>query len=922
MEKFEQYALNLIDSGDEEEAEAKEEEEAVEQEKQGEEAEEEEEEDYDELNLDLALVEENTLDSIDQNYDHQHQQFDRIDYEALASRKRKELSDTGACSGSVKTARLDSITGASREEILQAINHGTRRRKSRKPKKRGRRKGSKKQLSPEITKMLGYATVASAHGRYEEAMSALKEVIRVAPHVPESYHTLGIIYELLGNTEKAMGFKTVAAGIMPKECSLWRELFEWHNERGDVARALNCLSKAITADPNDVALRKCQALLYVKIGNLQKAAESFEQISQICPEDVEALKRAAELYSECGQTERTVSILEGYLKNHPSGYIFIVIDILAAVLMETNAFNCALQRIEHAHQVFYSGHELPLQLKIKAGICHLHLENIEKAEILFSDLKLERACNHAKLITDVADAFMNLGHVQLALKYYHMLEPDAGVEDEGYILEKIAECYLMLNDRVKATAFFYKALHALEDNVDCRLSLASLIFEDGKGEEAISLLAPPKELDISNLNYASQNPWWLNKKIKLKLCHIYRSRGMLKDFVNILFPLVRESLSVRSPRQKVKKRLTTSVLRKRTQIVDGAETNDVIDRVRPLASRLDRLKASRARKLLQKKEEQKAADRAAGFDCRSDDSDVESMEEETRVPSITNFLTDEEHHNLIIDLCKSLQSLERYWEALEIIDLTRRMAYKKLPVAKKEELQSLAAQISYKTTDPKHGFEWVRSTVIEHPYSLAAWNCYYKLTLRLGKNYSKHAKFLRYMRSKHDFSVAPIVIYAHQLSMGSHHQDAAREYLTAYKLLSESHLINLCVGTSLLNLALGFRLQNKHHCLTQGLSFLYKNLQLAESSQVSLQEALYNIARAYHHVGLASLAALYYEKVLEIREKDYSIPKLLIETSDLENLKPVYCDLRREAAHNLHLIYKSSGAFDLARQVLKDHCKL
>lgn len=35
-------------------------------------------------------------------------------------------------------------------------------------KKRGRRKGSKNKLSPEITKMLGDATVLYAHGRYED----------------------------------------------------------------------------------------------------------------------------------------------------------------------------------------------------------------------------------------------------------------------------------------------------------------------------------------------------------------------------------------------------------------------------------------------------------------------------------------------------------------------------------------------------------------------------------------------------------------------------------------------------------------------------------------------------------------------------------------------------------------------------------
>lgn len=90
-----------------------------------------------------------------------------------------------------------------------------------------------------------------------------------------------------------------------------------------------------------------------------------------------------------------------------------------------------------------------------------------------------------------------------------------------------------------------------------------------------------------------------------------------------------------------------------------------------------------------------------------------------------------------------------------------------------------------------------------------------------------------------------------------------------------------------------------------------------------MQEALYNIARAYHHVGLVTLAALYYEKVLATHEKDYPIPKLPCEDPDVvENRELGYCDLRREAAFNLHLIYKKSGAFDLARQVLKDHCTM
>ena len=92
---------------------------------------------------------------------------------------------------------------------------------------------------------------------------------------------------------------------------------------------------------------------------------------------------------------------------------------------------------------------------------------------------------------------------------------------------------------------------------------------------------------------------------------------------------------------------------------------------------------------------------------------------------------------------------------------------------------------------------------------------------------------------------------------------------------------------------------------------------------ITSQESLYNLARAYHHVGLVSVAATYYEKVLAIHQKDLPIPRLPNDGPEVtNNLKPGYCDLKREAAYNLHLIYKNSGSVDLARQVLKDYCSL
>nr|POF19851.1 general transcription factor 3c polypeptide 3 [Quercus suber] len=644
--------------------------------------------------------------------------FERLEYEALAEKKRKLLADSH-CEGSMKKARQEDTFGASIDEIMGAMNFGVRR-KSRKPKKRGRRKGSKNKLSPEITRMLGDATLHYAHGHYEEAISTLHEVIRLAPNLPYPFISL------------------------------------------------------------------------------------------------EAAFYKVYLYQKGGQLEHSIRILEDYVKGHPSEVDTSVIDLLASIFMESNSYDKALQLIEHAKLVYYSGKELPLNLTIKEGICHVNLKNMEKAEVLFSILQRKSVNDHSHLIAEAADSLMSLEHYASALKYYLMLEGSAK-GDNGFLYLKIARCYLFLKERVQAIFFLYK--------------------EEAKEEEAISLLAPPKNFDSIELPPEKSKPWWLNEKVKLKLCTIYRAKAMVEDFVDAIFPLVRESLYVETlhPKVKVKKRLSRRVLFERVKVLNDCETENVFRGFRPVAHSSDLSKAARAKRLLQKKaiirEKKKVEALASGADWQSDDSDDDPLEVH-REPPLPNLLKDEEHHRLIIDLCKSLASLQRYWEALEIINLTLRLAHSMLSVEKEEELRSLGAQIAYNTTDPKHGFDCVRYIVQQHPYSLAAWNCYYKVISRVDNRDSRHFKFLRGMLSKLVDCVPPIIIYAHQFTMASNHQHAATKYLEAYKRLPENPLINLCVGTALINLALGFRLQNKHQCLAQGLAFLYNNLRLCENRSI------------------------------------------------------------------------------------------
>ncbi|THU53836.1 hypothetical protein C4D60_Mb10t18610 [Musa balbisiana] len=766
-----------------------------------------------------------------------YQQFERLEYEALAERKRKAVSQKEPPGESVKKPRREDVLGVTMEEINELMNFG-RRRRSRASKKRGRKRGSKKKLSPEVSRRIGDATLYYTSGDYDEAIPLLQEVVRLAPNLSDAYYILGLIYNAKGDRGKALNFHMIAAHLSPKDPSLWKKLVAWSIEQKNTGQIKYCLKKAITADPKDVGLRFDLALLYCELGEYQKAAESYDQIVGIYPANIQALKMAA--------------------------------------------------------------------------------------KVLLKDMPMDCCADNGDLIIEAADSFLSLGQYQFAVEFYSMLEAVPN-HDNGNLHLKIAQCFLSMAQRGKAIAFYYKALSKIENDVDARIILSSLLLEEGKDQETINLLSPPKvSAQLPNLNSAQTNPWWKNGKIKMQLAKIYHSKGKLEDFVDTIYSYVRETLVIEIMNRKVRpaKKIAKSVLFERVKLLDDQQADNLFRGFKPVARMSELVKAVRAKKSLQKlaalKEEKKAAALAAGLDWQSD-SDDEIPRKAKQEPPLPDLLKDVEHHQFILDLCKALVSVQRYWEALEIINHTLRLEYNTISTEKKEEFQSLGAHIAYSTRDPKHGYNYVRYIVQQHPRSIAAWNCYYKVVSRLEYRFSRHLKFLHHMRVELKDCVMPMIIYGHQFTMISQHQSAAREYLEAYKVQPKNPLINLCVGTALINLALGFRLQKKHYCVAQGFAFLYKYLRICNNSQ----EALYNIARAYQHVGLVTLAAIYYEKVLAMQENDYPIPKLPYEDSSVPvTTKPGYCNLHREAAYNLHLIYKKSGATDLARQLLKNYCSI
>jgi general transcription factor 3C polypeptide 3 (transcription factor C subunit 4) len=88
----------------------------------------------------------------------------------------------------------------------------------------------------------------------------------------------------------------------------------------------------------------------------------------------------------------------------------------------------------------------------------------------------------------------------------------------------------------------------MEENVEIRLTLASILLHEGNEDEAILLLSPPSNSEKST---SEPKSWQLNGQVKIQLAKIYHNKGMLESFVNTIFSSVRDTLTIESKNQKV-----------------------------------------------------------------------------------------------------------------------------------------------------------------------------------------------------------------------------------------------------------------------------------------------------------------------------------------------------------------------------------
>ncbi|KAI9741008.1 MAG: transcription factor TFIIIC subunit tfc4 [Cirrosporium novae-zelandiae] len=161
-----------------------------------------------------------------------------------------------------------------------------------------------------------------------------------------------------------------------------------------------------------------------------------------------------------------------------------------------------------------------------------------------------------------------------------------------------------------------------------------------------------------------------------------------------------------------------------------------------------------------------------------------------------------------------------------------------------------------------------------------------------------------------DMDIALVMLYGQVLYVATSYSYALHYFYRAYAVDPKNPLILLLIALSYIQYALKRQSENRHYLVMQGFYFLFQYYDNRKKNGISIesQEAEYNVARAYHMLGLTHLAVPYYERVLAMY-------------SDLQSSREEESsnDMAREAALALQSVFAGSGNVVAAGRLTKTY---
>ncbi|MFB0564589.1 MAG: tetratricopeptide repeat protein [Candidatus Aminicenantaceae bacterium] len=286
--------------------------------------------------------------------------------------------------------------------------------------------------------------------RPNDAVSPLKKAVDLNPNNMEGYYELGSVYEDLRDFAKAAEMYEDYINLKPE--TMWAgylRLGLCRAELGQFEEAIAAFKEALKEKPVDVKINYNLAEAYYKSKQYDKAAEAYNKLMQINPEQATTYYgKKVKMYDEAGMFDNAIEAAKQVCELNPESELAVY--NLGIMYSKQGKYNESIETFRHALTI-RPNYDLAYY---NIGLNYFNLKKFKEAVEAFEKF--------VAITPDNADAWYNIGVGYMQLKKFDKsLEPlRKSIElrpDYDYAHYNLAITYLNLQDSYSAREV-YKTL--------------------------------------------------------------------------------------------------------------------------------------------------------------------------------------------------------------------------------------------------------------------------------------------------------------------------------------------------------------------------------------------------------------------------------------------------------------------------------
>lgn len=705
----------------------------------------------------------------------------------------------------------------------------------------------------ELSSLIGKANEAYLSGKFEKAANMLLQVIHKEPRVPEAYATLGIVYESLKEYDKSLKILVLGAYFdRKKEHEKWRNVYHKAKEYDNEDIAVYCLSRLIHFKSEKEAAYDERSKIFFKQGNLLRAYFDLKALYNMRSDDADVLLRYCRVLIARDNKSKAIQVLDEYFER--------LVDYFSTFHGEAE-----VEGPEWDDDVI-------------SLLCSLLLERGDLEEVsaivqtLSRRLPLVELSLETRVICGIAD-FKQGNHSYAESMFSDLFQLDPNKYLDLWI--RIIDAYLDEGNMERAMEIVVQIEESLKRESARLLHRKALCLKSSDVNEALILLERAVDMNPKSIEWTALLGEW------------YREQGDLEKALETLetqVSLTQEEIGTSGERSRKKY--------KRSKKEYPLNTTNV---------KICKLKAD-------------LSSQNGEFKQLLDDSleilqqTLESLKEDVSIRKETlrnppEIVHDIDFLDLVLIVCKALNYFEDHNSAISILEFILQFSVPDDPALKEAvasaffQLRFLLIGVAFNKKDFSLSMRHFKQAIAQFSdilYDTESMNLFGKLLQKLGMT-EKRKRYIYRLLKAHPDCTHLLLLAAHGCLLKRAFKLALIHYEKAFQVAPYQPVVVLFNGIASCLRATNMYVENRHEHVLRAFEcmHIYEQMWTMEESSDQLVEACYNMAVVFQMLELNHFAVKYYTKVL------------------CENTVLVH-----ESAHNLSIIYRQSGAFDLARDVL------